>query len=42
MQERAALSGARLQVEATPGEGTTIFVRATVEAMAPPPRESTS
>ena len=42
MQERAALSGARLQVEATPGEGTTIFVRATVEAMAPPPRESAS
>ena len=30
MRERAALSGARLQIESTPGEGTTVFVRTAI------------
>ena len=32
MQERAALVGARVQIESTPGKGTTIFVRMAVPA----------
>ncbi len=34
MRERAALVGAALEIESTPGTGTTIFVRMTVEATA--------
>jgi len=34
MRERAALVGASLEIEASPGAGTTIFVRMTVEASA--------
>jgi signal transduction histidine kinase len=32
MQERAAFVGARLQIESTPGHGTTILVRMAVPA----------
>jgi two-component system sensor histidine kinase UhpB len=32
MQERAALIGATLQIESSPGSGTTIFVRMAVGA----------
>jgi signal transduction histidine kinase len=34
MQERAALVGASLQIESTPGEGTTILMRMPVAAPA--------
>ena len=34
MRERAALVGAALEIESTPGTGTTIFVRMTVDATA--------
>jgi signal transduction histidine kinase len=34
MRERAALVGAVLEVESTPGSGTTIFVRVTVDVTA--------
>jgi signal transduction histidine kinase len=32
MRERAALVGAALEIESSPGAGTTIFVRMIVEA----------
>jgi signal transduction histidine kinase len=34
MQERAALVGASLEIESTPGKGTTILVRIAVPARA--------